>query len=264
MPPWHRPSGSTGASAPLRFPGPARPERHAPAEPIPGYARRRTATPRLGGTGIRGAAACRHFRRARAGFTAWKGAEGRRKAQKHGPPGMPDADGQQKGQQPFHRSGKSCILNTLRRTRGGPCGSRFTDSAGARRPHHRGLPLATESPPLPVHPLSQALPTISIAKLYHALSACASLAFRAFRAGRRNASGSWMGGTRTRPRSCPELPGPSRPIEILRACAQAIPPPAAPGQAARSPSRPARAQRRWRNRFPASSIRARGLRARSR
>ena len=31
------------------------------AEPIPGYARRRTATPGSGGTAIRGAAACRHF-----------------------------------------------------------------------------------------------------------------------------------------------------------------------------------------------------------
>jgi hypothetical protein len=91
MPPWHRRSRwgprSTGASAPARFPGAARPGRHEPAEPVLatlGAGQRRAGS---GGTAIRGAAGCRRI--------SHDGRDPRRgKTQEERPPSMPDAHGQ--------------------------------------------------------------------------------------------------------------------------------------------------------------------------
>ena len=91
MPPWHRRSRwgprSTGASAPARFPGAARPGRHEPAEPILGTLGAGQRRAGSGGTAIRGAAGCRRI--------SHDGRGPRRgKTQEERPPGMPDAHGQ--------------------------------------------------------------------------------------------------------------------------------------------------------------------------
>ena len=76
MPPWHRRSRwgprSTGASAPARFPGAARPGRHEPAEPILGTLGAGQRRAGSGGTAIRGAAGCRRISHDGPGSTAWK------------------------------------------------------------------------------------------------------------------------------------------------------------------------------------------------
>ena len=79
MPPWHRRSRwgprSTGASAPARFPGAARPGRHEPAEPV--LATLGAGQRRAGSGGRLLSRGCRlppHMLR-RPGSTAWKGTE---------------------------------------------------------------------------------------------------------------------------------------------------------------------------------------------
>ncbi len=123
MPPWHRRSRwgprSTGASAPARFPGAARPGRHEPAEPILGTlgaGQRRAGSG--GGTVIRGVPAA-------AGHLTTAGIHGVERHRRGDRRACRTRMGSEKGNTPLYRSAKSRVLNALRRSHGGPCGIRF-------------------------------------------------------------------------------------------------------------------------------------------
>jgi len=172
MPPWHRPSGSTGASAPLRFPGTARSQAPCTSRADSGV---RSApdsdAPARGGRLFAGLPPAATFavreRDSRRG-KARRGVERRRNRDRRA---CRTRMVNKKGNSRFYGSAKSCILNTLRATHGGPCGSGFNGlrrEPGART--MRAFPQLGEP-----HPLPSDRPTVG--ELYQLFSAGATLTF---------------------------------------------------------------------------------------
>ena len=132
MPPWHRRSRwgprSTGASAPARFPGAARPGRHEPAEPILGTLGAGQRRAGSGGTATRGAAGHRRI------YHDGRGPR-RGKAQGGATAGHAGRTWVVKRAMPAYRSAKPRVFNALRRSHGGPCVHGLSLSRrGASRP----------------------------------------------------------------------------------------------------------------------------------